>query len=46
MLQNIAFQGGFFVIKGNSIEERAISLAHYIIDTKDTVRGAAAKFRN
>lgn len=27
-----------------SIEERAISLAHYIIDSKDTVRGAARKF--
>lgn len=27
-----------------SIEERAIELAHYIIDSKDTVRGAAAKF--
>ena len=27
-----------------SIEERAISLAHYIIDTKDTVRGTAKKF--
>ena len=27
-----------------SIEERAISLAHYIIDSKDTVRGAAVKF--
>ena len=27
-----------------SIEERAICLAHYIIDSKDTVRGAAAKF--
>lgn len=27
-----------------SIEERAISLAHYIIDSKDTVRGTAAKF--
>ena len=26
------------------IEERAIELAHYIIDTKDTVRGAASKF--
>ena len=26
------------------IEERATSLAHYIIDTKDTVRGAAKKF--
>lgn len=27
-----------------SIEERAISLAHYIIDSKDTVRSAAKKF--
>ena len=27
-----------------SIEERAIRLAHYIIDSKDTVRGAAKKF--
>lgn len=27
-----------------TIEERAIELAHYIIDTKDTVRGAAKKF--
>ena len=27
-----------------SIEERAVNLAHYIIDTKDTVRGAARKF--
>ena len=26
------------------IEERAICLAHYIIDNKDTVRGAAKKF--
>lgn len=31
-------------MKGVSIEERAISLAHYIIDSKDTVRGAAKKF--
>lgn len=29
---------------GESIEERAIELAHYIIDSKDTVRGAAKKF--
>ena len=28
----------------NTIEERAVNLAHYIIDTKDTVRGAAKKF--
>lgn len=27
-----------------SIEERAISLAQYIIDSKDTVRGAAKRF--
>ena len=31
-------------MKGTSIEERAVNLAHYIIDTKDTVRGAASKF--
>ena len=29
---------------GETIEERAIELAHYIIDSKDTVRGAAKKF--
>ena len=27
-----------------SIEERAVKLAHYIIETEDTVRGAAKKF--
>ncbi len=27
-----------------SIEERAVNLAHYIIDSKDTVRGTAKKF--
>ncbi len=26
------------------MEERAVELAHYIIDSKDTVRGAAKKF--
>ena len=31
-------------MRGISIEERAISLAHYIIDTGDTVRGAAKKY--
>ena len=31
-------------MKGVSIEERAVDLAHYIIETKDTVRGAATKF--
>lgn len=28
----------------SSIEERAVTLAQYIIDSKDTVRGAAKKF--
>ena len=28
----------------NLIDERAIALAHYIIESKDTVRGAAKKF--
>ena len=27
-----------------TIEDRATNLAHYIIDSKDTVRGAAKKF--
>ncbi len=31
-------------MKSLSIEDRAIDLAHYIIDSKDTVRGAAKKF--
>ena len=31
-------------MKSMSIEERAILLAHYIIDNKETVRGAAKKF--
>ena len=31
-------------MKNISIEDRAIDLAHYIIDSKDTVRGAAKKF--
>lgn len=33
----------FFMI-GVSIEERAVKLAHYIIDSKDTVRGAAKRY--
>ena len=32
------------VIGKKEIEERAINLAQYIIDSKDTVRGAAKKF--
>ena len=31
-------------MKSYKIEERAIELAHYIIDSKDTGRGAAKKF--
>ena len=31
-------------MRGVSIEERAVKLAQYIIDTGDTVRGAAKKF--
>ena len=31
-------------MRGISIEERAICLAQYILDSKDTVRGAAKKF--
>ena len=33
-------------MKEISIDERAIKLAQYIIDSKDTVRGTAKKFRN
>ena len=36
---------GAVFMRSVSIEERAITLAHYIIDSKDTVRGAAKKFR-
>ena len=35
--------GGYYM-KGILIDERAVKLAHYIIDSKDTVRGAAKKF--
>lgn len=31
-------------MKGYSIDERAVELAHYIIDSKDTVRGAARRY--
>ena len=31
-------------MKETIIDERAIQFAHYIIDSKDTVRGAAKKF--
>ena len=31
-------------MKGITIEERATELAHYIIDSKDTVSGAAKQF--
>ncbi len=35
---------GVCCMKCISIEERAIQLAQYIIDSKDTVRGTAKKF--
>ena len=31
-------------MKGLTIEERAVQVAQYIIETEDTVRGAARKF--
>ena len=31
-------------MKNDSIEKRVVLLAHYIIESKDTVRGAAKKF--
>ena len=31
-------------MKSVSIEQRACELAHYIVDSKDTVRGTAKKF--
>lgn len=31
-------------MKGDSIEERAVEIAEYIINSKDTVRGAAKRF--
>ena len=36
--------GDFAFMRGVSIEERAVALAQYIIDSKDTVRGVAKKF--
>ena len=41
--QKYSFMGVFFM-KGILIEERAVNIAHYIVETKDTVRGAAKKF--
>ena len=35
---------GGFLMTEISIEERAIILAHYIIESKDTVRGTAKKY--
>ena len=35
---------GVLDMRSISIEERAVSIAQYIIDSKDTVRGAAKKF--
>lgn len=40
---NLPVMGNSSTVK-LSIEERSVELAHYIIDSKDTVRGAAKKF--
>lgn len=39
-----AYHKGVFHLGKIYIEERAVNLAHYIIDSGDTVRGAAKKF--
>ena len=44
MYKTAYFKGVFHLERNSSIEERAVNLAHYIIDSKDTVRGAAKKF--
>ncbi len=35
---------GRYIVDKQTIEERAVELAQYIIDSKDTVRGAVKKF--
>ena len=44
MYKTVYFKGVFQLVRSTTIEERVILLAHYIIDSKDTVRGAAKKF--
>lgn len=44
MYKTASHKGVFHLGKNISIEERAVSLAQYIIDSKDTVRGTAKKF--
>ena len=39
-----AYSKGAFRLSKIYIDERAAELARYIIDTKDTVRGAAKRF--
>ena len=41
---NKSIHMGVFIMRNYSIEQRACRLAHYIVDSKDTVRGAAKKF--
>ena len=41
---NKTIRMGVFYMKNISIEERAVKLAHYIIESKDTVRGAAKRY--
>ena len=40
---NLPVMGNSSTVK-LSIEERSVELAHYIIESKDTVRGSAKKF--
>ncbi len=44
MYKTAYFKGVFHLERNDSIEKRAVNLAHYIIDSRDTVRGAAKKF--
>ena len=39
-----AYSKGAFILSKIYIDERAVELAHYIINTKDTVRGVAKRF--
>ena len=40
--QNYSY--GVFYIKNYTIEQRACRIAHYIVNSKDTARGAAKRF--
>ena len=44
MKEKVKYKSPTNIVGQKIIEERAISLAQYIIDSKDTVRGTAKKF--